>query len=239
MRPRARVAGGRAQPEDAEFMHMPRLLACLHTLCNSCVEDARARAQRRAADPAAAAGRVALECPTCAEPTALGTSPGRPPTDWATVRARCAGTSRRAPSRRAPSAPTSCEAVVWCGACGYGLCEEHSANHRPRAHGRAQSHRALRVRRVARRARRRAAARVLRVPRRGGAARVLHRVRRGGLPRLRGALGRAALGPRVRRPRNRRRARARGGRRGCPRSRARPPTRARTRSRRGSDGSTE
>ena len=31
-------------PEDAEFMHMPRLLACLHTLCNSCVEDARARA---------------------------------------------------------------------------------------------------------------------------------------------------------------------------------------------------
>ena len=120
-------------PEDAEFMHMPRLLACLHTLCNSCVEDVRARGQRRAADPAAA-GRVTLECPTCSEPTALELPKVTLPTDWATVRAlrrqeqasaeqtcaECADTSEHEPQA----------AVAWCRTCCYGLCEEHHANHR-------------------------------------------------------------------------------------------------------------
>jgi len=104
--------------EDRLFARCPKLLSCLHTVCEACLHDARERFG-------------GFQCRECPARTAVGSveAVAALSYDWTAVDG-----VRRAAHDAGDYTCDECAAdaaaAFWCESCGVGLCGFHEKNHR-------------------------------------------------------------------------------------------------------------
>lgn len=103
--------------DDRLFARCPRLLSCLHTVCEACLHDARER-------------RGTYACHVCQSRTNVE-SPGaiaKLSVDWSAVDV-CRRAAQQTGAYNCDECAEDEPAASWCESCGVGLCHFHKQNH--------------------------------------------------------------------------------------------------------------
>ena len=103
--------------EDRLFARCPRLLSCLHTVCEACLHDARER-------------RGTYACHVCQARTNVESvhAISKLSVDWSAVDV-CRRAAQRAGAYNCDECAEDEPAASWCETCGIGLCSFHRTNH--------------------------------------------------------------------------------------------------------------